>query len=119
MKIDGIQTGAGISASAISNGQGSQEVKLSSAGQPESMPFPEKQSSEEQVNKAIEKANKSFESFDRRFEISVHDRIKNAIMIKVIDTKSDRVIREIPPKKLLDMVANMLEVAGLLVDKKG
>jgi flagellar protein FlaG len=39
-------------------------------------------------------------------------------MVKVIDENTGEVIREIPPKKILDMVANMLELAGLLVDER-
>lgn len=119
MKIEGIQSVVHKATPNVSNGQGGQEGKISSMKQQESYPSSEKQYTEEQVIKAIEKANKSFESFERRFEISVHDRLKNAIMIKVINSSNDEVIREIPSKKLLDMVANMLEVAGLLVDKKG
>jgi flagellar protein FlaG len=119
MKIEGIQSVGQKAAAHASNGHGSQEAKVSTTKQQESFPFSERQYTEEQVMKAIERANKSFESFGRRFEISVHDRLKNAIMIKVIDSSNDEVIREIPSKKLLDMVANMLEVAGLLVDKRG
>jgi len=69
------------------------------------------------LENAIEKANRSFKSFNRRFEYSVHDRL-NKVMVKVIDSSSDQVIREIPPEKLLDVVANMLEVAGIIVDEK-
>ena len=47
----------------------------------------------------------------------MHDKL-NVVMVKVIDTSTDEVIREIPPKKLLDMVANMLDVAGLLMDDR-
>lgn len=117
MKIDGIQMGAQVNTPALSIGQGSQD-KTNAMGQREVEPLPlEKPVNEDYLNKAIEKANKSFQTFDRRFEVSVHDRL-NTIMVKVIDSTNDQVIREIPPQKLLDMVANMLEVAGVLIDKK-
>ncbi|SMP67416.1 flagellar protein FlaG [Anoxynatronum buryatiense] len=70
-----------------------------------------------ELENAIEKANRSFKSFNRRFEYSIHDQL-NKVMVKVIDSSSDQVIREIPPEKLLDVVANMLEVAGIIVDEK-
>ena len=118
MKIDGIQTGGYVGTPAIPNGQGSQD-KVNNIGQKQQEPLPlEKPVSEDQLNKAVDKANKSFQTFDRRFEVSVHDRL-NAIMVKVIDSTNDEVIREIPAKKLLDMVANMLEIAGVLIDKRG
>jgi len=41
-------------------------------------------------------------------------------MVKVIDTSGDReeIIREIPSEKVLDMVARMWELAGIMVDEK-
>ncbi|NMA03219.1 MAG: flagellar protein FlaG, partial [Clostridiales bacterium] len=72
---------------------------------------------EEQLINAVEKANKSFEPFDRRFEVSIHEKTK-AVMVKVINSVNDEVIREIPPEKILDMVAYMLEIAGIIVDER-
>jgi flagellar protein FlaG len=39
-------------------------------------------------------------------------------MVKVIDNETQEVIQEIPPEKILDMVAKMWEVAGILVDER-
>jgi flagellar protein FlaG len=72
---------------------------------------------EKVVSEAVERVNKAIEGSNRRFEYSVHEKT-NEIMIKVIDETTKEVIREIPPKKILDMVANMLEMAGLLVDER-
>lgn len=73
--------------------------------------------SEEELINAIEKANKEFIVYDRKFEFSIHEETKE-IMIKVIDASNNEVIREIPPEKILDMVAKMWELAGLIVDEK-
>jgi len=72
---------------------------------------------DQQVIKAIEKANKQFKTYDRKLEFSIHDSTKQ-IIVKVINTADDTVIREIPSEKVLDMVAHMWEIAGLLVDEK-
>lgn len=72
---------------------------------------------EHDVIKAIEKANKHIRTYDRRLEFSIHDMTKQ-IMVKVIDTENDSVIREIPSEKVLDMVAHLWEVAGILVDER-
>lgn len=74
-------------------------------------------SQEHEVIKAIEKANKHIRTFDRRLEFSIHDATKQ-IMVKVVNTEDDSVIREIPSEKILDMVAHMWEVAGILIDEK-
>lgn len=72
---------------------------------------------EKVVAEAVGRVNKAIEGSSRRFVYSVHEKT-NEIMIKVIDERTKEVIREIPPKKILDMVANMLEMAGLLVDER-
>lgn len=42
----------------------------------------------------------------------------NRISITVTDSDTDKVIREIPPEKTLDMLAKAWEMAGLLVDER-
>lgn len=69
------------------------------------------------VSEAVEKMNKVVEGYNRRFEYTIHEGT-NDIMIRVIDETTNEVIREIPPKKILDMVASMMEMAGLLVDER-
>lgn len=97
-------------------GQGGREVRPLELGQQENVKLPgEKPVTEDVLNKAVDKLNKGFVGFDRRFEVSVHEKT-NTIMVKVIDVTNDQVIREFPPEKILDMVANMLEMAGIIVD---
>jgi len=38
--------------------------------------------------------------------------------LTIINDETDEVIREIPPEKILDMVAKMWELAGIMVDRK-
>lgn len=73
--------------------------------------------SEKTIIGAIEKANHALISSNRALEFSVHEKTKE-IMVKVIDTETKEVIREIPSEKILDMVANILEMAGILVDER-
>lgn len=42
----------------------------------------------------------------------------NEYYVTVVDDVTKEVIKEIPPKKLLDMYAAMTEYVGLMVDKK-
>lgn len=77
----------------------------------------DKRFSEEDAIDLIEKANKDFVAYDRRFEFSIHEKTRE-IMVKVIDVTTEEVIRELPPEKILDMVAAMWEVAGIIVDRK-
>lgn len=72
---------------------------------------------EKQWINLIEKANKALDGGNRSFEFSIHE-ATNEIMVKVIDTDTNEVIREIPNEKILDMVAKMWEMAGIFVDER-
>jgi flagellar protein FlaG len=72
---------------------------------------------EHEVIEAIEKANKHFKLYDRRLEFSIHEKTKQ-IMVKVINTEDDSIVREIPSEKILDMVAKLWEMTGIFVDEK-
>ena len=67
--------------------------------------------------KMIERANKAIVGTTCRFEYSIHEGTKE-IMVKVINQETDEVIREIPPEKILNMVAKMWEIAGIIVDER-
>ena len=72
---------------------------------------------EKDIHKAIDKLNKFLEDKRTHAEYSVHDKLKD-IMIKIVDDKTGDVIQELPPKKVLDMVAKMCEMVGIIVDDK-
>lgn len=73
--------------------------------------------SEKVVINMIEKANKAISGANTKFEFSIHEKTKE-IMIKVIDSDTNKVIREIPPERTLDLVAKMWEMAGIIVDER-
>lgn len=73
--------------------------------------------SDKAVMDAIDRVNKAISGSNREFKFSVHEKTKQ-IMVKVIDADTKEVIREIPPEKVLDMVAQMWEMAGILVDER-
>ncbi len=65
----------------------------------------------------IERANKAIIGANKTFEYSIHEKTKQ-IMVKVINSETKEIIREIPPEKILDLVARMWEVAGIIVDER-
>ncbi len=77
----------------------------------------EKRYTEDELIKNIESANEKFVAFDRRFEFSIHEKTKQ-IMVKVIDVTTDEIIREIPPEKILDLVAAIWEISGIIIDER-
>lgn len=72
---------------------------------------------EEQLIKVIERANKALQGINTSFEFSIHEGTKE-IMVKVFDKDTGEIVREIPSEKILDMVAKMWELSGIIVDKR-
>lgn len=72
---------------------------------------------EEKPIRMTEKANKILLKPSTELQISVHKKTKR-INVKIINKESHEVMKEIPSERTLDMVAKMLEIAGLLVDEK-
>lgn len=77
----------------------------------------EAEASDKMLKTAIEVANTSLKLSHRMLQSSIHEKTRR-IMVKVIDTDTDEVVREIPPEKTLDLFAKVLEMAGILFDEK-
>jgi Uncharacterized flagellar protein FlaG len=75
-----------------------------------------KEIDKKELDKALKKINNFLKDEHTHAEYSVHKDL-NAIMIKIVDEDTKEVILEVPPKKILDMVASMCKQVGLL-DKK-
>ncbi len=71
----------------------------------------------EEIEKLKEGINKTLKVSNRELQYSIHDKL-NEIMIKLIDTETNEIIREFPQEKNLDVLAKMLEFSGLLLDEK-
>lgn len=69
------------------------------------------------LKNAVEKLNNFLEDNKTHAEYEVHEKL-NDVMIKIVDDNTGKVIQEIPSKKILDMVAKMMEMVGVLFDKK-
>ena len=70
------------------------------------------------LDSAIENLNKFIQGKDSRLEFKVHERT-GRFMVKFIDRETDEIIREIPPEKILDLVASIWDAVGILVDERG
>lgn len=68
------------------------------------------------LEKSIKKLNKFLEDDKTHAEYSVHKDL-GTIMIKIVDDVNDKVIMELPPEKVVDMVASMCKHVGLLDEK--
>lgn len=72
--------------------------------------------SQEEMHKKLAELNKSINKHTE-CKFDYHEKTKR-FSIKIVDKDTQEVIREVPPEKLLDMIAKTWELAGLLVDEK-
>ena len=72
----------------------------------------------EDLDNAVEVANKIVTGKNERFEFKIHERTGRT-MVKLIDNETDEVIKEIPEEKMLDLVASIWDLVGILVDERG
>lgn len=69
------------------------------------------------TKKAVDKLNKLLEDAPTHLEYEIYGKL-NSVMIRVVDDNTKEVVKEIPPKKIVDMVDKLCELAGLFMDKK-
>lgn len=72
---------------------------------------------EQDVKKAVDKLNKLLEGKQTYVQYEVYGKLKS-ITIKIMDSNTKKVVKEIPPKKLIDMVDKLCEMAGMFMDQK-
>lgn len=77
-----------------------------------------KETNEKNIKNAVDKLNKFLQGEATCIEYERHDQLKREFIIRIINKTTKEVIKEIPPKKILDMVAEMYKLAGIILDKK-
>lgn len=77
----------------------------------------EQEPKKENLKDAVEKMNRTAVIFDRALKFQIHDKTKET-MVAVVDMNTDKVIREIPSKEILDFISKMKDYLGMIFDKK-
>jgi flagellar protein FlaG len=80
--------------------------------------FNEQDIPDSRIAEYVNMVNVALEPSFFRLDHSIHE-ATNMVMVQVIDTNSEEVVREIPSESRLDVMAKMLEFAGLLFDEAG
>lgn len=66
----------------------------------------------------VQEINRAIFGDNERMEFQIHERT-GRMLVKLVDQETDEVIREIPPEKMLNLIANIWEMVGILVDERG
>lgn len=77
----------------------------------------EKSYTKAELNKELSHLNKWLESKDSHLQFVLHEKL-NEYYVQIVNDQTNEVIREIPSKKIMDIVANFYEKLGFIMDKK-
>lgn len=76
-----------------------------------------KELNKEQLMKVNEELNHFMSLIDSNIQFSIHEKSKQ-LMVQVVDTKEHRVLKEFPSHEMLNIMANIKEYVGALLDKR-
>jgi len=98
------------------------DTALRDTGQPRRDPQPERKRAEpterqrSEIRANLDRLEKTYLAFNRRLKFFVNEEI-DRVVVKVIDAETDKVIKEIPPQEIQDLVARIQQAIGLMVDE--
>ncbi|MUK90799.1 flagellar protein FlaG [Ornithinibacillus sp. L9] len=69
------------------------------------------------VDTVVNQLNEFMEPLRTNLKFELHEEL-NEYYVTVVNPITDEIIKEIPPKKMLDMYAKMAEFMGFLIDEK-
>ena len=78
----------------------------------------DKEKLKKELERITEELNKVLNPLNTTLKFKFNDKVEE-LVVKVVDTKDNKVIREYPPKEALELMQKMRELIGLLFDKKG
>jgi flagellar protein FlaG len=115
MKIPGI-TGSAIAPELVA---ARHEPQANTEVRPEarSAAAPEPVYSAEEVRRSTELLEQTFRLFNKKLRFSVNEEI-GRVVVKVLDAKTDKLIKEIPPAEIQRLIARIKETIGLLFDEQ-
>ncbi|MBE3595181.1 MAG: flagellar protein FlaG [Candidatus Carbobacillus altaicus] len=73
--------------------------------------------SEHEVKKVVDGMNVILEHSGSHLKYAYHDKL-GEYYVEIVDDRTNEIIKEIPPKRWLDLVATMWEQLGWIIDKK-
>ena len=78
----------------------------------------DKEKLKKELDRITEELNKALNPLNTTLKFKFDDKVEE-LVVRVVDTKENKVIREYPPKEALELMQKMRELMGLLFDKKG
>ncbi|MFJ7663181.1 flagellar protein FlaG [Lysinibacillus sp. NPDC097162] len=93
-------------------------VKSQSVMQSRELPAAEDQEiSKDKLQNVVDTVNEFLQVNHNASKFVLHDGL-DRYFVQVVDTQTEEVVKEIPPKKLLDAFYEMQKLLGMIVDEK-
>jgi flagellar protein FlaG len=70
------------------------------------------------IREAMERVAGTAMLFNRKIKLEVESDL-NMVIVKIIDSETKEVIRQVPPEELVALSKNAKDLKGLLIDKEG
>ncbi len=77
-----------------------------------------KEKEQEQLKEKIKEINEQMKSLNTDLKFNYDERI-DGLHVKVVDSKTDKLIREFPTEEMIKFSVKMKEISGLIIDFKG
>jgi len=71
---------------------------------------------EDEVRESVKDINEIVDKVKEGLSFQIHEDTEK-MMVKVVDLKTDEVIKELPPEEMLDLQARIHEMVGILIDE--
>lgn len=69
------------------------------------------------LSQAVDGLNEALEVLHTHLRFRLHEDT-HRYYVEIVDTLANEVIREVPPKRFLDMIAEMYQFMGIIVDER-
>lgn len=83
----------------------------------ENQKIDEQKITKEKLQQAVETVNEFLQINHSSSKFVLHDGLER-YFVQVVDTQTEEIVKEIPPKKLLDAFYEMQKLLGMIVDEK-
>lgn len=82
-----------------------------------SLPEPKNELSRDELCQVLNQANQYTLGENAQFEFKIHEGTGRTL-VRLVNIESGEILKEIPPQKMLDIVADIWDAMGINVDRK-
>ena len=94
-----------------------QEVLVPVVGRKQEVPTAREEIPREEIERATDKLNRLMGIIDKQMKFSIHEN-SHRVIVKIVDRQTGKVLNEIPPKNIIDMLESFSDMVGLQLDKR-